>query len=244
MVLGQWREETSQVGHGKDIKTRRITVKKLYTTILIIAVTLFISCDEKKAEDDIKKALDKAVDVVDKATLTKPVFSEVSAPWDTVITFPKEPEHTYALKEAKTGVALTETTSGDTMEVAATQSAQNVIIVATVDGLTEESDPIEFRRKQGNALSFAQASRTTARGRNTFTQTATKSGGVAGDDRAIVYSINPTGKYGTIDSASGTATFVTQTGIWDITFTVTAELEQNEKYERATATYTLDIGVP
>ncbi len=42
-------------------------MKKLYTTILIIAVTLFISCDENKAKDEIKKALDKTVDA-DKTT--------------------------------------------------------------------------------------------------------------------------------------------------------------------------------
>ncbi len=50
-------------------------MKKLYTTILIITLALFISCDEKKAKDDITKAIEKmgdkavdAMDAVDKVT--------------------------------------------------------------------------------------------------------------------------------------------------------------------------------
>ncbi len=127
-------------------------MKKLYTIMLIIAVALFISCDEKKAEDDIKKAFtkitDKAsdvVDAVDKATpkLTKPVFSQASANWDTPITFPKVAGYTYGLKGKKTGISLSETT-GNRMLVTATQSAQGVIIVATFDGNSIDSEPIDF----------------------------------------------------------------------------------------------------
>ncbi len=482
MVLGQWREETSQVGHGKDIKTRRITMKKLYTTILIIAVTLFISCDENKAEDEIKKALDKTVDkTTPKPTVTKPVLSATSvrvgqvatfpkvkgysyrlkqavtgvelsdvegeptkkqvssteavigvvivatfegkstesdpiefvhvtltkpvvssyrvrtgqvatfpkvlghtytlknatsgvtlsdvkgdatkkqisstqavtdvrivatldglteesdpiefvlieltkpvvsatrvkvgtpitfpkieahtyalkeavtgvtlsdvtgdttkkqvssteaatgvvivatldgitsesepinfievikpvlsserAPWDTVITFPKEPGYTYALKEAKTGVALTEATSGDTMQVTATQYAQNVIIVATVDGLTEESDSIEFTRIQGNTLSFAHATRTARRqGGRTFTQTAIKSETVTEDDRAIRYTMRRNTHGAKINPSTGKITIKFYADVGPRT--VTAKLQQTAKYEESTATYTITI---
>ncbi len=255
-------------------------MKKLYTTILIIAVTLFISCNEQKAEDDIKKAFtnitDKAVDVVDAVdkvtpkpqgsgtltntegeeagsedaggdtppppapTLTKPVLSSERAAWGTVITFSKAAKHTYALKEAKTGVTLSEATS-NTMQVTATQSAQNVIIVATFDGTTSESNPIEFTRIPGNTLSFTQASASVIPGLN-LTQTATKSGTVAGDTRNIQYSITPTGKGGTVDSVSGTVKLDTNLdGVHDEVFTVTAELPEDEKYTRATATYTVEL---
>ncbi len=152
-------------------------MKKLYKIILlIIALALFISCDEKKAEDDIKKAFtkitDKAgdvVDAVDKATpkpqgsgtltntkgedaggdtpppppLTKPALSSYRVRTGQVATFTKVLGHTYELKEEKTGVALTEAT-GNRMQVTATQAASGVIIVATLDDNTEESDPIEF----------------------------------------------------------------------------------------------------
>ncbi len=226
-------------------------MKKLYTAILIISLVLFISCDEKKAEDDITKAIekieDKAEDVADKATpkkqgsgtLTniarKPALSGKLVPWSEPILFPKIPDHTYTLKEKKTGVAITEYSS-ETMQLTATQSAQNVIIVATLDGKTSESDPIEFTRKQGNTLSFAQASRTERR-RATFTQTASKSGTVAGDTRNIKYSISPADHGVIIDSSSGKVRVADKADTGD--YTITAELQQNEKYERSTATYKL-----
>ncbi len=268
-------------------------MKKLYTTILIIAVTLFISCNEQKAEDDIKKAFtkitDKAVDVVDAVdkvtpkptnegakaqgsntptntegeadsnpqgsgaptnteskdaggdtppapTLTKPVLSSELAPWNTPITFPKVAEHTYTLKEAKTGVTLSETT-GNRMQVTATQSAQNVIIVATFDGTTSESNPIEFTRIPGNTLSFPHEA---LAGRDTTTShTAIKSGGVAGDTRNIKYTVSPTGEGVTIDSSSGRVEITSSATERD--YTITAELQQNAKYERSTATSKLEV---
>ncbi len=256
-------------------------MKKLYTTILIIAVALFISCDEKKAEDDIKKAFtkitDKAVDVVDavdkvtpkpqgSGTLTNtedeeaegetesetidtplpvlinPALSSERAHWNTKIIFPKMPKHTYTLKEEKTGVTLSEGIS-NTMQVTATQSAQNVIIVTTFNGKTSESNPIEFTRIPGNTLSFADEDIEVSdpKGARVY-QAATKSGTVAGDDRAIVYSIIPIGSGGTIDSVSGAVTLDTNAkNIFHTTFTITAELQEDEKYERATATYDLGI---
>ncbi len=124
-------------------------MKKLYTTILIIAVALFISCDENKAKDEIKKALDKTVDETDKAktkpALTKPVVSSKTVRVEYAATFTKVEGHTYTLKEAISGVTLSDV-PGDTTkkQVSSTQAASNVIIVATLDGNTEESDPIEF----------------------------------------------------------------------------------------------------
>ncbi len=217
-----------------------IIMKKLYVAILLITVTLFISCDEKKAKDEIKKALDKTIEEKDKATpkLTKPAFSQPSANWDTPITFPKVAEHTYRLKEKKTGVALSEAT-GNKMAVTATQSAQNVIIVATLDGRTIESNSIEFTRIPGNALSFQYNSLATSRGITTSAQTATKSGGVAGDTRNIQYSVSPTGQGITIDSSSGAVTLTSSATEGD--YTITAELPQTAKYERVTASYTLVV---
>ncbi len=43
-------------------------MKKIYIAIVCIALALFVSCDEKKAKDEITKVLDKTVDVGDKAT--------------------------------------------------------------------------------------------------------------------------------------------------------------------------------
>ncbi len=257
-------------------------MKKIYTTILIIALALFISCDEKKAEDDIKKAFtkitDKAGDVIDAVdkttpkpkgsgtltntegeeaedeeaesegveepedtlTLIKPVLNRENAPWSRRIVFAKIAQHTYRLKEEKTGVALTEY-NRDIMQVTATQSAQNVIVVATFDGKTSESNPIEFTRIPGNTLSFAQAKRTeNAYTTESYTQAATKGDTVAGDTRNIQYSINPTGEGVTIDSSSGEVTI--QRGSDPAgDYTITAELPEDEKYTRATATYSLTV---
>ncbi len=255
-------------------------MNKIYTAILIIALALFVSCDEQKAkaEDDIKKAFteitDKAADVVDKATpkpqgsgtpknaegedaggegveepedtspqaLIKPALSRESAPWNVIIIFAKIAEHTYELKEEKTGVELTEVT-GNRMQITATQSAQNVIIVATLNGESIESNPIEFTRIQGNTLSFANnANGITLKrsGESKYTQAIrVHTTSVRGDNRGVTYSINPTGRGGTIDSASGEVT-LTQSAA-NVKFTVTAELPQTEKYRRATATYTLAV---
>ncbi len=140
------------------------------------------------------------------------------------------------MKEAKTGVVLSET-EDNRMYVSATQSAQNVIIVATFDGRTSESKPIEFTRIPGNTLSF-QGNIITERGTTTRV-TATKSGGVAGDTRNIKYSVSPTGQGVTIDSSSGVVT-ITSTAT-ERNYTITAELQQNAKYEQSTATGKLDV---
>ncbi len=177
-------------------------------------------------------------DPIEFIEITKPVFFPgPSAPWDTPITFPKVPGYSYELKEEKTGVALSEYTS-DKKQVTATQYAQNVIIVATDNGLSAESEPIEFTRQQGNTLSFAQASYTRGRGNITVTQTATKSGGVAGDTRNIRYSISPRRiNVTSINSSSGKVIIAYHGG--PRTYTITAELPRTAKYERSTATYTL-----
>ncbi len=251
-------------------------MKKLYTTILIIAVALFISCNEEKARDDITEVIEKigdkavdAMDAVDKVTpkqqggntptnieskdagsedagggtppppaptLTKPVLSKERAPWSEPILFPKVAGHTYALKEEKTGVTLSEGI-GNIMQITATQSAQNVIIVATFDGTPSESNPIEFTRIPGNTLSFSHNG-LAGRG-TTISQIATNSGGVAGDTRNIKYSVSPTGEGVTIDSSSGEVT-VSSTAT-ERAYTITAELQQNAKYERSTTTYTLTV---
>ncbi len=130
-------------------------MKRIHTTILIIVLALFISCDEKKAEDDIKKAFtkitDKAADVVDAVdkakpkpqVLTKPALSSYRVRTGQVATFPKVLGHSYELKQAVNGVSL-EVSDANTGRVTATQAASGVIVVATLNGNTEESDPIEF----------------------------------------------------------------------------------------------------
>ncbi len=119
-------------------------MKKLYTTILIIAVSLFISCDEQKAEDDIKKALDKTVDkTTPKPAITKPVVSATRVRVGTAATFSKVKGYSYKLKKVINGVRL-EVSDENTGQVSSTQAASGVVIVATFDGNTEESEPIEF----------------------------------------------------------------------------------------------------
>ncbi len=160
-------------------------MKKIYTAIMLIAVTLFISCNEQKARDDITEAIekirDKAVDVVDAVdkvtpkpqgsgtltntenedagsedaggdtpppptpTLTKPVVSATSVRVGQAVTFSKVEGHTYTLKQAVSGVTLSDV-AGDTTkkQVSSTQAATDVVVVATLDGNTEESDPIDF----------------------------------------------------------------------------------------------------
>ncbi len=238
-------------------------MKKLYKIILLITLALFFSCDEKKATNEIKKALDKTVEEKDKTTkpanpqgsgtptntkgedagdeeaddippqvLIKPALSDKLAPWSEPILFQKVAGHTYKLKEEKTGVAITEYSS-ETMQVTATQSAQNVIIVATSDGGTSESNPIEFIRIPGNTLSFND-NLLTLETSNILTIPATKSGTVAGDTRNIRYSLSPTGQGVTIDSSSGKITV--SSSVTEREYIITAELPQDEKYERSTAT--------
>ncbi len=324
-------------------------MKKLYVAIVCIFLVLFIACDEKKAKDEITKALDKTVEETDKATpkpqgngtptnteseeagsettkntpppaqqegkpvlsanrvkvgtavtfpkvagytyalktvtsgvilsdatsdatkkqvqstkivsgiivvatkdgnniesdpieffmeLTKPALSSEREAWSTLIAFPKVLGHTYRLKEEKTGVTLNKNAI-NAIQVIATQSAQNVIIVATFDGRTIESNPIEFTRILGNILSFQNNSLATSRGVTTPAQTATKSGGVARDTRNIQYSISPTGEGVTIDSSSGAVTLTSSATKRD--YTITAVLPETEKYTRATATYSLIV---
>ncbi len=148
-------------------------MKKLYTAILFITLALFISCDEKKVEDDIKKAFtkitDKAGDVVDKATpkpqgsgtltntggedaggdtpppLTKPAVNKIYAKVGEVITFPKVAGYSYALKETTSDVTLSDVMSDTTKkQVSSTVAKSGIIIVATKDGNSIDSEPIEF----------------------------------------------------------------------------------------------------
>ncbi len=279
-------------------------MKKIYVTILLIAVALFISCDEKKAKDEITKAIEKSENetqnVADNKTpkpkgsgtltntkgeagskpegsgtptntgsedaggeegeeaegeteseepektppppLTKPDLSSERAPWDILIVFPKVAGHTYKLKEAVRGVSLT-VLDETTMQITATQSVQNVIIVATVDGKTTESEPIEFTRIPGNTLSFANKAIETKlkkSGQSKLTQPIrVHVASATVDNRHVTYSITPTGRGGTIDSGSGEVTLTGRAE--NVVFTITAELPQTEKYTRATASYTLTV---
>ncbi len=124
-------------------------MKKIYVAIVCIALALFISCDDKKAKDDITKAIekigDKAVDVVDKATptLTKPALSAVRIRKEEPITFPKVARHTYALKVPDNFLTLSDVDK-NTGQVRSTEVAIGVVVVATKDGNSIESDPIDF----------------------------------------------------------------------------------------------------
>ncbi len=177
-------------------------MRKLLTAILCIALAIaLLGCDEKKAKDTIKKAIDKTVVEADKNTantqsnaegettikptkpvnaqgntqsktqtikpaksvntqgnaegelegetltieLTKPVLSAYRVRAGTLITFPKVAGHTYALKPATSSVTLSDV-EGDSMkkQVSSTKAISGVVVVATLDGNTIESQPIEF----------------------------------------------------------------------------------------------------
>ncbi len=175
--------------------------------------------------------------------ITKPVFSQASAHWGTPITFPAVAGYTYTFKQEKTGVTLSEAT-GNRKQVTATQSAQNVIIVVTDNGLSVDSDPIEFTRIQGNTLSFANENVDKALGSSgeaTHTQAATSDGTVTEDDREIVYKlINRRGRGATIDSSSGKVTLTRESSSSSIS--IIAELPQDEKYTRSIAVYYIEVG--
>ncbi len=237
--VGQVATFPKVLGHTyilKETKTgvalRETEDNRMYvtTTQAATGVVVVATLDDSTEESD----------PIEFVEITKPVFFPAAiVSWNTPITFPKIPGYAYALKEKKTGVALREATS-DTMQVTATQSAQNVIIVVTDNGLSVESDPIQFTRTQGNTLSFMNPLVTptlNAAGKATHTQTATSDGTVVEDDREIVYSINGIGA--TIDSSSGKVDFTSESGR-TIAY-VTAELPQTEKYERSTARYEFNV---
>ncbi len=115
-------------------------MKKLYSVILFITLTIaLLGCDE------IKKVFDNAKTYSEKATLTKPAVSSYRVSVGTVVTFPKVPGYTYALKKATSGVTLSNVPGKPTKkQVSSTKVASGVVIVATLDGISIDSEPIEF----------------------------------------------------------------------------------------------------
>ncbi len=75
--------------------------------------------------------------------LTKPVLSALRVRKETAITFPKVVEHTYALKDPANFLTL-DVSDENTGQVRATKVASGVIVVATFDGNSIDSDPIDF----------------------------------------------------------------------------------------------------
>ncbi len=71
-------------------------------------------------------------------------------------------------------------------------------------------------------------------------QAATNSKTVTVDDRTVRYTITPTDTDVTIDSSSGEVTIDKESDSAG-EYTITAELPQDEKYTRATASYTFVI---
>ncbi len=120
----------------------------IYIAVLCIALALFLSCEEKKVKDDITKAIkkigDKAVDKI-KPKPTKPVLSATRIRKEEPITFPKVAKHTYTLKDPANFLTLSDV-KGDTTkkQVSSTVIALDVIVIATLDGDSIESDPIDF----------------------------------------------------------------------------------------------------
>ncbi len=95
------------------------------------------------------------------STTIKPVLSSTRVGWETAVTFPKITGHSYALKDPTiSGVVLNLLDEG-AGRVTATQPATNVIVVATKDGKSIDSEPIEFikaTRTPLNPLAFSATS--------------------------------------------------------------------------------------
>ncbi len=113
-------------------------MKKLHTAIIFIALAIaLLGCDEKKA----------TVAETDKNTtkLTKPVLSTYRVRKEIPITFTKVAGHSYALKTATSGVTLGDVV-GDTTkkQVSSTVVVSGIVVVATLDGNSIDSDPIDF----------------------------------------------------------------------------------------------------
>ncbi len=170
--------------------------------------------------------------------ITKPAVSKRSESWGTPIRLTKVKDHSYALKQNISGVALDKSTG----QVTATQSAAGIIIVAKRAGYagSVESDPIEFTKQAGSTLRFATANKNTmyATGGNTYTQTASNDRSGSGDIRNIEYSISPTGAGASIDLSSK-VNFTP--GAIGTTFTITATKAESAKYEVQTASYQLTV---
>ncbi len=119
-----------------------IIMKKIYIAIVCIALTItLLGCDEKKAKDDITKALDNAIT----AKPTKPVLSSYRVRVGEAATFTKATRHTYVLENATSNVTLSDV-PGDTTkkQVSSTVVESGIVVVATFDGDSIKSDPIEF----------------------------------------------------------------------------------------------------
>ncbi len=118
-------------------------MNKIYIAILIIALALFVSCDEKTVDEADKPAKSQNTPQGSDATLTKPAVSAVRIRKEEPITFPKVPKHTYALKDPANFLTL-DISDENTGQVRSTKVASGVIVVATFDGTPIESDPIDF----------------------------------------------------------------------------------------------------
>ncbi len=87
-------------------------------------------------------------------------------------------------------------------------------------------------------MSFADATMTASPG-DTLIQTASKVGAVAGDNREETYRVDPMGQGVTVDRSSGEV--IISSSATERAYTITAELQEDEKYTRATATYTVEL---
>ncbi len=177
--------------------------------------------------------------------ITKPAVRKRSERWGTPITFAKEAEHTYTLKDEKGGiVSLRE--QGSSMAIGATQAVSAVVVVARRTGYTGsvESNPIEFTKQAGNTLRFVNIDVPVEYGKsgNTYTQAATNDRVVAGDNRVVVYSISPTGEGASVDPLSGKVDFTL--GAIGKMFIITATLQANAKYTQSTVSYNLEVQAP
>ncbi len=171
--------------------------------------------------------------------IEKPAVSKRSERWGTPITLTKVVDHSYALKQAISGVVFDESTG----QVTATQPVTGIIIVAKRTGYTgsAESELIEFTRQAGNTLRFVNIDVPIEYGKsgNTHTQTVTNDKVVAGDTGVVSYSISPTGAGTSVDTGSGKVDFTL--GAVGKTFTITARKAQSAKYEAQRASYQLRV---
>ncbi len=217
----------------------RITAAAVGNTFTITATK---AADDKYAEEREEYEL-RVKASTNTGDIVKPTFRpSKSVSWGTRITFAKEAEHTYTLKDEKGGVVSLRA-QGSSMAIDATQAVSAVVVVARRTGYAGsiESDPIEFTKQAGNTLRFANANENTMydTGGNTYKQTATNDGSVSDDNRNIEYSISPTGQGASVNPVSGQVSLTA--GAAGRQFKITAKKAADEKYRKQSATYELRV---
>ena len=247
----QWGESitfTPQSEHTYKLKGRpsgvrldasrgEIRATQSASNIIVVATR---SADAKYEETSVES--DPIEFTKKRRSATKPVFNKRTAQWGESITFTPQSEHTYKLKGRPSGVRL----DASRGEIRATQSASNIIVVATrsadakYEETSAESDPIAFTKQAGDTFSFANTKieKMYSAQVSDYTQNIIIAD-VVDDTGTLQYRISPPGTGATIYESHGH--IVLTTSAVGTTFTITVTKAGNAKYKVQTASYRLEV---